>query len=149
MCTTLIISAMSISCVILGIFLVCVVRGICIYRTISYNQPNKKFPFRMATASWAGSLKIWPLIHLCKWDCGAFQIWRIHFICFADVPWSWDRQYLKPDVYGETWPRSVTLYGTKEWHVTQENRKQLCSVIHVLITLTMKRVMRFSSMLST
>eukprot|EP00252_Welwitschia_mirabilis_P005216 TRINITY_DN15700_c0_g1_i1.p1 TRINITY_DN15700_c0_g1~~TRINITY_DN15700_c0_g1_i1.p1 ORF type:complete len:580 (-),score=95.55 TRINITY_DN15700_c0_g1_i1:217-1956(-) len=27
-----------------------------------------------------------------------------------DVPWSWDRQYQKPDVYGEVWPRSVNLY---------------------------------------
>lgn len=27
-----------------------------------------------------------------------------------DVPWSWDRQYRKPDVYGEVWPRSVKLY---------------------------------------
>ncbi|XP_050215287.1 tyrosyl-DNA phosphodiesterase 1 isoform X1 [Mercurialis annua] len=27
-----------------------------------------------------------------------------------DVPWSWDRQYSKKDVYGQVWPRSVQLY---------------------------------------
>ncbi|CAM6084772.1 unnamed protein product [Calypogeia fissa] len=26
-----------------------------------------------------------------------------------DVPWTWDRQYEKPDVYGDMWPRSVQL----------------------------------------
>ncbi|KAI5066303.1 hypothetical protein GOP47_0018927 [Adiantum capillus-veneris] len=31
-----------------------------------------------------------------------------------DVPWSWDRQYLKPDTCGEVWPRAVKLYGTKQ-----------------------------------
>ena len=38
----------------------------------------------------------------------------VHINCFADVPWSWDIQYSKPDVFGETWPRAVNLYGTKE-----------------------------------
>ncbi|CAM6010721.1 unnamed protein product [Sphagnum balticum] len=28
-----------------------------------------------------------------------------------DRPWSWDRQYHQPDVYGEVWPRSVKLYS--------------------------------------
>jgi len=28
----------------------------------------------------------------------------------ADIPWSWDKQYRQPDVYGESWPRSVQLY---------------------------------------
>eukprot|EP00250_Pteridium_aquilinum_P016998 c23402_g1_i3 orf=440-2491(-) len=31
-----------------------------------------------------------------------------------DVPWSWDRQYFKPDMCGELWPRTVKLYGTKD-----------------------------------
>eukprot|EP00249_Psilotum_nudum_P000761 c12868_g1_i1 orf=506-2593(-) len=31
-----------------------------------------------------------------------------------DIPWSWDRKYDQPDAYGELWPRSVQLYGSKE-----------------------------------
>ncbi|KAK9151884.1 hypothetical protein Syun_010193 [Stephania yunnanensis] len=27
-----------------------------------------------------------------------------------DVPWSWDKQYSKADVYGQRWPRHVQLY---------------------------------------
>lgn len=27
-----------------------------------------------------------------------------------DIPWSWDRQYFQPDVYGEVWPRQVRRY---------------------------------------
>ena len=33
-----------------------------------------------------------------------------NFISSADVPWSWDRQYTKKDVYGQVWPRQVQLY---------------------------------------
>ncbi|KAG0599541.1 hypothetical protein M758_12G160100 [Ceratodon purpureus] len=27
-----------------------------------------------------------------------------------DIPWSWDRTYTQPDVYGEVWPRQVRRY---------------------------------------
>ncbi|XP_044461851.1 tyrosyl-DNA phosphodiesterase 1 isoform X2 [Mangifera indica] len=31
-----------------------------------------------------------------------------------DVPWSWDRQYSKKDVYGQVWPRKVQLYACQD-----------------------------------
>ncbi|KAM1883945.1 hypothetical protein ACFX13_005245 [Malus domestica] len=31
-----------------------------------------------------------------------------------DVPWSWDRQYNKKDVYGQVWPRHVQLYAAQD-----------------------------------
>lgn len=27
-----------------------------------------------------------------------------------DIPWSWDRQYREPDMFGEVWPRQVRRY---------------------------------------
>jgi hypothetical protein len=39
-------------------------------------------------------------------------LWRMVYLEWveADIPWSWDKQYRQPDVYGESWPRSVQLY---------------------------------------
>ncbi|PSS04715.1 Tyrosyl-DNA phosphodiesterase [Actinidia chinensis var. chinensis] len=31
-----------------------------------------------------------------------------------DVPWSWDRQYNKKDVYGQVWPRQVQMYTSQD-----------------------------------
>ncbi|XP_073108399.1 tyrosyl-DNA phosphodiesterase 1 isoform X2 [Elaeis guineensis] len=31
-----------------------------------------------------------------------------------DIPWSWNRQYFKKDVYGQVWPRHVQLYTNED-----------------------------------
>ncbi|XP_057834924.2 tyrosyl-DNA phosphodiesterase 1 isoform X1 [Cryptomeria japonica] len=77
--------------------------------SLSANQDvNASYPAKLVTLCWQGRKSELSPLHIVTLPV-PYKLPAKPYTS-EDVPWSWDREYGKPDVYGEVWPRSVKLY---------------------------------------